>query len=235
MPLMSQALGPLVVAMVLFAGTHVALPHPPLRAGLVKVLGERGYLAAYSVLSIALLAWVINAYKAAPHIDALVPNTGLRHASLTVMLIASFFLVCGFVQRNPSTVPAAQLGWKPEAAGIFKITRHPVMWAVALWGVSHALANGHAAALILFGGMALLALVGAWHLDQRKRAAMGDEWLAFEAGTSFVPLVAIGAGRARMERGDIPWWQTFLAVALWVGMLFVHAWLGRDVFPLHLT
>ncbi|MEK9751924.1 MAG: NnrU family protein [Rhodospirillaceae bacterium] len=233
MPSMSQGLAPLVVAMVLFVGTHIVLPDPQVRRVLVRVLREKSYLAAYSVLSIGLLAWVVNTYKLAPHVEALVPNTGMRHASLTVMLVASFFLVCGFAQRNPSTVPAAQLGWKPEAKGIFKMTRHPVMWGVALWGVSHALANGHAAALILFGGMALLALAGAWHLDRRKRLALGEDWLAFEAATSFVPLGAIVTGRARMERGDIPWWQSLLTVIVWVAMLFVHAWLGRDVFPLH--
>jgi uncharacterized membrane protein len=234
MPSMSQGLIPLAIAMALFVGTHIWLPDPPVRRVLARVLTERGYLAAYSLLSIALLAWVINAYKAAPHIEVIVPNTGMRHASLTVMLIASFLLVCGFVQRNPSTVPAAQLGWKPEVKGIFKITRHPVMWGVALWGISHSLANGHAAALILFGGMSVLALVGALHLERRKRATLGDDWMAFEAGTSFVPLFAIAAGRTRMERGEIPWWQTLLAIAVFAGMLYVHARLGRDVFPMQL-
>ena len=148
------------------------------------------------------------------------------------MLIASFLIVCGFVGRNPSTVPGAQLGWKPEATGVFKITRHPVMWGVAIWGTSHALANGHGAALVLFGGMALLAILGAWHLDRRKREALGDEWRAFEAETSFVPLMAIAAGRTRMERGDIPGWQTLTAIAVYMLMLFAHARLGRDVFPI---
>ena len=88
MPSMSQGLMPLAIAMALFVGAHIWLPDPPVRRAFTRVLTERGYLAAYSVLSIALLAWVINAYKAAPMIEAIVPNTGMRHASLTVMLIA---------------------------------------------------------------------------------------------------------------------------------------------------
>ncbi len=232
MAVMSGDIGPLALAMALFVGTHIGLPHPNLRKALVGWFGEWGYLAAYSVLSIGLLAWVINAYKAAPHIELFSPNVAMRHASLTLMLIASFLLVCGFAQRNPSTVPAAKLGWRPADRGIFKITRHPVMWGVAFWGCSHALANGHVAALILFGGMALLAILGAAHLDWRKRRALGEDWLAFEAKTSFVPLVAIAAGRVRTERGDIPWWQSLLTVAVYAFMLFAHARLGRDVFPL---
>ncbi len=89
--------------------------------------------------------------------------------------------------RNPSTVQAAKLGWKPDASGVFKITRHPVMWAGILWSVAHMLANGDLAAIILFGGIGVLSLLGALHLDRRKRAALGDEWIAFQAETSFIP------------------------------------------------
>lgn len=232
MALMSGTLEILALAMALFIVTHVALPAAGLRAAAVRALGEWGYMAGYSILSIALLTWVIVAYKAAPLVEVLEPNTAMRHASLTAMLLAAFLLIGGMAGRNPSTVQAAKLGWKPRAVGVLKITRHPMMWAVAFWGLSHAMANGHAAALILFGGMTILALAGAWHLDRRKRSSLGDDWLDFEAETSFFPLVAIAAGKTRLERGEIPWWQSLGAVALYIGMLAAHAYFGRDVFPL---
>ena len=106
------------------------------------------------------------------------------------------------------------------------------MWGIALWGFSHALANGHAAALALFGGMAALAVAGALHIDFRKRETLGDTWLDFEKQTSFIPLAAIAAGRIRMEKGEIFWWQTLLAVAVYVGLLKVHGELGREIFPI---
>ncbi len=204
---MTEFLLHLFLAMGLFAVSHVVLPILPLRSALISVLGEQLYLAFYSILSIGLLAWVIMAYKAAPKVELFEPNTAMRHASLTLMLMSSFFTVAGIASRNPSLVPAEKLGWRPEAKGIFNITCHPLMWGIALWGFSHALANGHAAALALFGGMAALAVAGALHIDFRKRKTLGDTWLDFEKQTSFIPLAAIAAGRIRMEKGEIFWWQ----------------------------
>jgi len=231
-PAMTYETAMLALAMALFVGTHIGLPEPKLRNAVTARIGENGYLAVYSVLSIVLLAWVIIAYKAAPYVEIWIANTGMRHASLSLMLIAAFFLITGMTTRNPSTVQAAKLGWKPDASGVFKITRHPVMWAGILWSVAHMLANGDLAAIILFGGIGVLSLLGALHLDRRKRAALGDEWAAFQAETSFIPLGAIATGRTRMERGEIPWWQSLGAVVLYIAMLFVHARLGYDVFPL---
>ena len=143
------------------------------------------------------------AYKAAPKVEIFEPNTAMRHASLTLMLMSSFLTVAGIASRNPSLVPAEKLGWRLEAKGIFKINYHPLMWGIALWGFSHDLANGHAAALALFGGMAALAVAGALHIDFRKRETLGDTWLDFEKQTSFIPLAAIAVGRIRMEKGEI--------------------------------
>ena len=101
-----------------------------------------------------------------------------------------------------------------------------------MWGFSHALANGHAAALALFGGMAALAVAGALHIDFRKRETLGHTWLDFEKQTSFSPLAAIAAGRIRMEKGEIFWWETLLAVVVYFGLLKVHGVLGREIFPI---
>ncbi len=218
----------------LFIASHVLLPMVGVRRALVRTSGEKVYLIAYSALTVALLIWVVKAYNAAPIVAVFEPNTAMQHGSLTFMLIAVFLLVSGVLTRNPSMVPAESLGWRPEAKGVFKITRHPVMWGIALWGISHLLANGHIAALLLFGGMTALALAGAAHIDHRKRTTVGDDWLRFEAQTSFVPLVAIAMGKVRMERREIPWWHTVVCIIVYVGLLAGHAFVGIDVFPLGL-
>ena len=215
----------------LFAVRHVVLPILPLRSALIGVLGVQPYLAFYSVLSVGLLAGVIMAYKAAPKVDLFEPNTAMRHASLTLMLMSSFLTVARIALRNPSLVPAEKLGWRPEAKGVIKITRHPLMWGIALWGFSHALANVHAAALAMFGGMAALAVAGALHIDFRKREILGDTWPDFEKQTSFIPLAAIAMGRVRMKKGEIFWWPPLLAIAVYVGLLTAHGVLGREFFP----
>ena len=232
MTAMTGTLFALVISSVLFVGSHIVLPMASVRTRLVGGIGEAGYMIGYSVLSIALLAWMILAFTAAPEVILYEPGTAMRHSSLTLMLIASFLFVGGTFSRNAGTVQGAKLGWDPEIRGIFKITRHPVMWSVALWGISHMLANGRLAAWVFFGAMTVLALAGAAHIDRRKRVAMGEVWENFEASTSFWPLGAIAMGRTRMEKGEIPWWQTLLAIVIYVGMLIGHEWAGRVVFPI---
>ena len=67
-----------------FLGTHY-ISSTPLRAALVKALGENGYLGLYSLVSFATLGWMIWAYKHAP-LAALWP--GLRLAPLALMPLA---------------------------------------------------------------------------------------------------------------------------------------------------
>jgi uncharacterized membrane protein len=230
--IMTGTLEYLTLAMSLFIVSHILLPVQGVRSALVRVLGEKVYLVIYSGLSIGLLAWIVEAYNSAPVVEFFEPSTAMRHGSLTLMLISVYLLVGGVLTRNPSLVPAESLGWRPEARGVFKITRHPVMWGIALWGGSHFLANGHFAAIILFGGMTVLALAGAVHIDHRKRQTVGEDWLHFEAETSFVPLVAIAMGKVRIDRREIPWWHTLACILIYIGLLAGHATLGKDVFPM---
>ncbi|MBT6884905.1 MAG: hypothetical protein HOA30_12735, partial [Rhodospirillaceae bacterium] len=43
---------------------------------------------------------------------------------------------------------------------------------------------------------------------------------------------ALLAGRTKVEKGEVRWWQSLLTVALYMGMLWAHAAADRDVFPL---
>ncbi|MEM8727087.1 MAG: NnrU family protein, partial [Pseudomonadota bacterium] len=61
---MDGALIELIVANAAFVGTHFAMSHP-LRAPLVKLLGDVGFQIAYSLVSLATLVWVYFAFTAA--------------------------------------------------------------------------------------------------------------------------------------------------------------------------
>ena len=50
--------------MVVFVASHVVLSSLPIRNRLTVAMGERGFRAGYSVIAIALLAWVVVAYNA---------------------------------------------------------------------------------------------------------------------------------------------------------------------------
>lgn len=220
---MTGTLGGLVFAMGMFVLSHVVLSLRPVRQALVGKVGEVAFLIGYSVIALALFYWIIAAYNAAPVISVWYPPTGMRHLSLTIMPFAFIFLVAGYSTPNPTALaldPTARLAKPPT--GIQAITRHPVMWAVALWGISHLLANGTIADIILFGGITVLALVGALHIDSKRRQRLGEAWAPYAAATSYFPFVAIASGRNRFSLGAIGWWRIGLGLALYVFFLSFH-------------
>jgi len=52
----------LLLAAIAFVGTHFLLSHP-LRAPLVRVMGEPAFLGVYSVIAVATFIWMIVAYR----------------------------------------------------------------------------------------------------------------------------------------------------------------------------
>ena len=134
---------------------------------------------------------------------------------------ALLLLVGGYSQPNPTAVMQAGAAAKRPRA-ILAITRHPIMWGIGLWALAHLPANGDAASLILFGSIAVLALLGTLALDTRKRRDWGERWPAFAAVTSNLPFAALAAGRTRLELADLGWWRIALALALYAAFLVLH-------------
>ena len=108
---------------------------------------------------------------------------------------------------------------------MLRVTRHPTMWAFALWGIGHIIANGDLAALIMFGSIIVLALVGTRLIDARYEAKLGDAWRNFAATTSNLPFAAILAGRQSLALGEIGGWRIALAIGLFAVVLAAHPWL----------
>lgn len=223
---MTGTLGASILATVLFVVAHLILSSLPVRTRLIAVLGETGFRAGYSVQALALLAWVVAAYAEAPVVPVWAPPIGFQHLSLTIMPIALFLLVAGLSTRNPTAVgtdTAASVAAGP--VGVFRLTRHPVMWGAALWGLSHLLGNGDAAGMILFAGLTILALVGAGHSDARRLATLGEPWAAYRAQTSFFPLIGIVRRRTGFRFDEIGWVRLFASLALYFILLAAHPWL----------
>ena len=229
---MTGTISHLVLAMTLFIVNHLLMSIQAFRAAATRVLGRWGFLIAYSLIAAVFLGWTVQAYLTAPAVILFEPGTALKHTSLSLMMIAAFFVIGGYTTPNPGIMGMEEIGLRSGARGVLKITRHPVMWGVALWGISHVLGAGHLAALIFFGGMIVLALVGAHHIDIKRRAKLGDAWDRFEAETSFWPLGAVMTGKTRVEKGEIPWWQTALTLLAYAAMVWGHATMGRDIFPM---
>lgn len=226
---MTGELSHLAWALGLFVAGHFALSWQPVRRRWVARIGEWPFRGVYSTLSILTFVWAIAAYGEAPAVAVWHPHMALRHLPLTVMPFACVFLVAGYTVRNPSAVLA--LGRSTRTPGIIKITRHPVMWGTGLWGITHGLANGDAAAMLLAGAMAVLSFGGAWHIERRR--AGDPAWQALRAESSFVPFVAVLRGRVRVTVGEVGWGRIWAGLALYGVVLWFHAaWFGASPFPL---
>ncbi len=60
---MVDGLGSLIIAGIAFCGSHVLLSSTGLRGSLRDQLGERGFLAVYSLTALATFAWFLLAYS----------------------------------------------------------------------------------------------------------------------------------------------------------------------------
>ncbi len=176
----------LSLAVLAFLASHLVPAIPPLRSWLIARLGWRLYLGAYSALSLAVLGWVAVAYAQAPYVEVWSYDPALRWVPVCVMPLACVLLTAGLVRPNPLSVslwPAGDGDASTDEAtggvGLFGVLRHPVPWAFALWAGAHAVPNGDAASLVLFGLLTLLSLGGMVGLDAKRRRVLGAErWRA---------------------------------------------------------
>ncbi len=170
-----------------FVGSHLLMSHP-LRASLVSRLGERGFSALYSLVSFVTLGLMVwNARQVGPESALWTAPDGIWLAATLLMWFASILLVGSF-RGNPALPnPGAPVTHIGEARGVFRITRHPMMWSFALWAVAHSAVWPEPSTLITCAAILLLALLGAAGQDRKKDRLIGAAWQDWRGRTSFVP------------------------------------------------
>ena len=219
---MSGSLAELLLAAVAFAGSHVLLSSARVRGPLARALGEWPFVGLYSAVSLGLFVWLMGAYGAAPVVEVWAVPTGVRYVALGVMAVASVLVAGGFTPASPTGVPLKPAAAGAPLPGIFKITRHPVLWGIGLWAFVHVMANGDLASLIFFGSLGVLALGGTVHIDRKKRATGGGDWRAFAGATSNLPFAAIVAGRTRVSLKEIGYGRLAAGLVLYMVLLLGH-------------
>ncbi len=182
----------LIAGLVLFFATHMVPWLPPLRAAMIRSLGERGYQAVFALLSLLGFVLMVIGFGRAPFVPVYTPPPWGAHWALALMLPASILLVAAYAPGNAR-----------------RFTRHPMLWGVTLWALAHLLANGDRAALLLFGGFGVYAL-----LDMLSANLRG----------------------AQKSTAPVPWsrdaFTAIIGVMVYVGLLRVHPLLF-GVSPLH--
>ena len=182
----------LVLALAAFVGSHLLLSHA-LRPAVVGAVGSRGFAGVYSLVAFATLGWAVWAFRAAPAGQYLWIAPGWAWGlGAIAMLFASILLVGSMTSPNPALMGGKAGDAGPQ--GVQRITRHPMMWAFAIWAAVHAGLSGDTRTVLLCLGIGGLALVGAGFQDRKKRGQMGAGWDAHEAATSFVPFGRPSAG-----------------------------------------
>ena len=216
---MDQELANLIGAALAFVGSHFALSHP-WRAPLVKRLGAGGFAGFYSLVALITLGWMVMAFRAVPH-QQMLPWDGsgaLPWGLASTLMLAASVLLVGSFRGNPALpAPGAAALARRRPNGVFRITRHPMMWSFALWSAAHALVSPSTRVLILTATIGFLALAGAMMQDHKKARLMGDNWIMWHRQTSYWPQVM-----ELPKAGLVPWLS---GAALWLGATWAHGWL----------
>lgn len=220
----------LIVASILWVGVHFGIAGTVVRTRAVDRVGERAFVIGYSVLSVAAIILLVQAWGAAPYVGLWVTPDWLRWVLALLMLPAFILFVASVATPNPTAVA----GKLDEAGprGIQRVTRHPMLWAFALWGLVHLIGKGSLGGVFFFGAFLVTALVGMPSIDQKVAARDQGMWARLAPATSIIPFKAILAGRNRLVLAEIPVLVWVIGVVAWVVLLVTHPWIfGYPAIP----
>jgi uncharacterized membrane protein len=207
----------LTLACLAFVGTHFLMSHS-MRAAMFRALGANGFMLVYSGVSLASFYWMVVEFGRAPKENALWPVGDVIWIIASVITLVAAVLFAGSFIRNPSLPGAPDAMAAQSPAGVFKVTRHPMMWGFALWGIAHILVAPRVDNFIFAGSIIFLALVGAKAQEIKKAKLTGVEWDAWLRRTNFWPKLS-----ALPRAGVGPW---LAGIVLWAAATWSHPYLG---------
>jgi len=204
----------LALAFSLFLGLHIVPSRPAVRATLVRLTGERAFLALYTAVSLLALAWVSVAAARAPVIILWPALPELKLITAALMPIALWLLVCGLMHP-----PLCSLRLSPAPTSshhVAVITRQPIFWAFGVWAFAHIPPNGALVPVLIFALLGAFALLGGLRFDSRRLMALDPaERREADRITSFLPF---GALFSETGRWLWPWRDFAISVLLTLGL-----------------
>ena len=145
----------LIIGIVVFLGLHLLPTFSGLRETLVGRLGENGYKALFSLLSVAGFVLLVYGFAKAPVVQVWWPPSWTRWVAIVLMLPAFIFLVAAYV---PGKIKAR--------------LKHPFLVAIKTWALAHLIANGDLASIILFGSFLAYAVFDRITLKRREPTSL---------------------------------------------------------------
>ena len=147
------------LALVVFMASHFLPRMGGLRETLIARIGRRPYFTGYGIVSLVVLLWLIGSTSRAPFIELWAASEWTRKVPTVVMPLAMFLAVIGVGTRwSYSLGSTAGAAFDPANPGVAAVTRHSLLWALALWSAAHLPPNGDLAHVVLFGGFAVMSL-----------------------------------------------------------------------------
>lgn len=193
-----------------FLAAHAIPTRPAIRQRLAGQLGEPVYISLYAAVSLALLAWLIDAAARAPYVALWEPAPWQAHATFSAMAAACLLTTLAIGRPNPYSFGGGDPArYDPDRPGIVGIIRHPLLLAIGLWAAGHLIANGDLAHLLLFGGFMAMAAGGMVSLDRRARYRLDPDWERLQP-------------RHRLACSAQDAWRLLAAVLLFVCLLLLH-------------
>ena len=222
----------LLLAGLFFVAVHIGIAGTTLRDRVVAAIGDKAYMIAFSIASLAGIVWLAFAYQAADYVQTWGQPEWWKLVADILMLPAFMLVIIGLATPNPTAVAQEKLVDQPPQ-GIVRVTRHPFLVGVGLWAFLHLVANGDIASLLFFGALLIVCVAGPPSIDAKRRRKLGAAaWDAFARRTSILPFGAISAGRNSLDVAQIGWWRIGLGVLAYVLFIGGHSHIvGVSPFP----
>ena len=148
----------LLAGLVLFLGSHsVRIFADDWRARRIATLGPNGWKGVYSLVAVAGFVMIVYGYAEARQAPVV-----LYSAPVWTRHLAALLTLPAFVLLAAAYVPGTRI---KRAVG------HPMVLAVKVWALSHLIANGTLADLLLFGSFLVWAVLDYVAARRRDRAA----------------------------------------------------------------
>lgn len=144
----------MIAGLLLWSGVHfVPSLAQPLKKSWIGAMGESGYKLSFAAIVIASLLLIIFGWRQTlpTHVYAL--PLAVKHLSMLLMVFA--FVLFG-AAKHPTRIK--------------RYIRHPQLASVIVWAVAHLLVNGDSRSIVLFGGMAVWAVLEMIFINRREGA-----------------------------------------------------------------
>lgn len=236
----------ILLAWVLFGGSHIVLSSSALRPFLSNRFGPKGFTLFYTVVTVVTMSCLIYAATRYGGQGRVGPDLGqyvfMKWGLVLAAFMGAILMIAGLINYPHS--PMAELAKRQRQMGleemhalkpprhIDQLSRHPFFVGLIIVMGAHTLLATTLANAVYFGGFVATAAIGIPLQDRKLRRKWQDIYRSYETQTSVLPF-NLGDKDAvnSSKRQWIPWIISVLvSLIVFVGMHKVWAYANGAVF-----